>query len=466
VRSRLDEPLNTEVAEPPDDLGGYSSALLDALMRLSGGLMGVLGIGGYIFWALNGGLVREGSWIGVDFHVYYQAAQALQRGGDIYSPSISPPYVYPPLLAALVIPLAALPVDAATILWKLLQHICLLAAGALLVNMVPARIRPLAVGVLLLGALTVPLQDEIRVGESNSLVLVLIAAALWLISRGLTNDSNFLTFQRSNVLTLAAGALLALATSIKVLPAVLVAYLWWRGPRSVAAVATGGFLLLQVLLVLLTPSTLEYWLVQFPGLFGQAFPFLDNQSLNALLSRALTPASDPGMPPMQIAPGEAIRPALTWLANAVVLAVTIWVLWVAGKRSAADHNTRAVRLLLEAGLVLLTIHLVSGSTWLHHLIDLSIPILGLLGAWWLTVGREAEPGATFAGRRTLLLAALLGGGLAVLLHRPSDWVLALNSVAPGKPLLALIAGSAAMWVVPTLWLAIATTLLRTATNKL
>ena len=88
-------------------------------------------------------------------------------------------------------------------------------------------------------------------------------------------------------------------------------------------------------------------------------------------------------------------------------------------------NTHAVWLLLEVGLVLLTIHLVSGSTWLHHLIDLAVPIAGLLGAWWL--GQEAEGGRQKAGGRSLLFAVALGAGIAVLLHKPADWVLLVGS---------------------------------------
>src|SRR5438128_5070342 len=103
----------------------------DAIVRLVGVLLGAFGVGGYLFWALTGGLVREGNWIGVDFHVYYEAAHVLRRGADIYTAGISPPYVYPPLLAVLVVPLSLLPVDAATIIWKLSQHIFSLLAGVL-----------------------------------------------------------------------------------------------------------------------------------------------------------------------------------------------------------------------------------------------------------------------------------------------------------------------------------------------
>ena len=78
---------------------------------------------------------------------------------------------------------------------------------------------------------------------------------------------------------------------------IVIAYLWLRGPRLVALVATIGFLLLQVIMLLLTPSTADYWITQFPSLFGQAFPFLDNQSLNATIARASPPAPTPPCPP-------------------------------------------------------------------------------------------------------------------------------------------------------------------------
>src|SRR5205085_4966268 len=143
-------------------------------------------------------------------------------------------------------------------------------------------------------------------------------------------------------------------------------------------------------------------------------------------SRALTPGADPSMPPMQLAGGEGLRPALTWILNLLALGATALVLWLAARRSrAAGGRAGAVRLLLEAGLVLLAIHLASGSTWLHHLVDLAVPVTGLLGVWWLAVG-QGGAGAP-AGRRAALFAVGLGGALALLLHRPGDWALMVNT---------------------------------------
>jgi hypothetical protein len=459
-------------------------------MRLAGWIMAAVGVGGYLFWAMDGGLVREGNWVGVDFRVYYQTAQAFTRGENIYQAGVSPPYVYPPLLAILVTPLTALSPTAAIILWKLLQHVCLLISGWLLVRLVPARIRPLAAGLLLLGWLTHPLREEIHVGESNSLILLFVAGALWMIARrGEERGARSEGREDRNVeiesapeaelelrslaprstpllpdsWSLAPGILLALAVSIKVLPALLVGYLWWRGPRSVAAVATGGFLVVQLVSLLVTPSTAHYWLVEFPGLFGQAFAFPDNQSINAFFARALLP-TNPNLPPMQIANGEALRPVLTWLANLLVLLAAIWVLWIARRYSTYSTGpARSVRLLLEVGLVLLTTHLLSGSTWPHHLIQLSVPLLGLLGAWWLAQEGQEEAGMR---RNTLLLALVIGMSFAALLHSLAEWMFAVTKLIPNSPAIALIASGVGLWVVLGLWGVVAATLVRQPKEEL
>ena len=432
--------------------------------RWAGLILALVGVGGYLVWWATAGLVREGNWVGLDFHVYYVAAQVLRRGGDIYASGMSPQYVYPPFLAAAVTPLTWLPdANTATLAWKLLQNACLLVSGALLVSLVPGRVRRLAAGTLLTGLLTVPVRDEVYFGESNSLVLVLVVGAIWLIAReqgseikdqGARGRAPRSAWAVSPA-AVGAGGLLALAVSIKVLPVLLVAYLWWRGPRAVAAVATGGFVLIQAGLLLLTPTTADYWLIHFPALFGEAFPYLDNQSLNAAIARALLPGTDPALPTMQLAGGAALRPVLTVLANGLAILATLAALATLRRPATLPPGpARTARLLLETGLVLITIHLVSGSTWLHHLIDLAVVIAGV-GGWGLGVGDE-ESGIkgqgsgtrSLGGRRWLGAGgAVIGVGMGVLLWRPADWVLAINSLVPNVPLLAWIVSNAALWVV-------------------
>jgi hypothetical protein len=244
--------------------------------------------------------------------------------------------------------------------------------------------------------------------------------------------------------------------SIKVLPVLLLAYFWWRGPRALAAWATGIFVALQLISLLITPTnTLHYWLVEFPRLFGQAFPFLDNQSLNAFFSRALLPG-DPAYPSTQIADAEALRPILTWIINIAVVAATIWVLARSpSPQSAPDPNTRNVRLLLETGLVILTTHLVSGSTWVHHLIALAVPVAGLL----------AGIGYRVSGVGWVLGAAGLVAAGVVLAREPEEWVLTADSIAPSNPALALLFSALPMLIVIGLWIAVARTLGKSGPNS-
>ncbi|HKP52884.1 MAG TPA: glycosyltransferase family 87 protein [Chloroflexia bacterium] len=447
-------------------------AIPHSAFTLAGWLFSAIGIGGYLYWAANGGLVRDGNWIALDFHVYYQASRVLGRGEDLYLAGISPPYIYPPLLAILVLPLSALHVTTATIIWKLLQHVCLIAAGWLLVRLLPKTVRPLVAGVFFLGWLTTPLQTEIKVGQVNSLILLLIAGALYLILRqregpGTSVDSastesigvnaSMVVPTARSSLYIFAGLLLALAVSIKVLPVLLVAYLWWRGPRIVAAVASGGVIALQLICLLVTPATARFWFEVFPGLFGEDFHSPDNQSLNATISRALLP-SDPFTPNTQLLDGVTVRSIVTWLANLLVLAVVAWVIWASSKRAPhVSREGRIVRTLLEVSLVLLAIHLVSGSTWPHHLVLLSIPVTALLGAWWLN--QETSDPRT-SRWNTLWVALTLAIGLILLLRTPEEWLLLSGTLAPQSPALSLIASSVGTLTIIGWGAAIAVMLLR------
>jgi hypothetical protein len=276
----------------------------------------------------------------------------------------------------------------------------------------------------------------------------------------LTTASNY----KISYTEVAAGLLLTLGVSIKVLPILLVAYFWWRGQRNVALVASVGFVALQLISQIITPATAHYWFGVFPDLFGQAFPFLDNQSLNAVISRALLPNIDSAFPNTQIANGEALRPIVTWIANLLAATATIWVLRAARRRGpdvdlAQESAGRTPRLLLQVSLVMITTLLVSGSTWLHHLVALSVPVTALLSAWWIArqMGRQKQD----AGRVGVLIVALvLGLGGVVLLRTPEEWLRLVGTLAPQSPFLALITSSASTLVVVGLWAGVAVTLLR------
>lgn len=68
---------------------------------------------------------------GNDFNVYYYAAREIIAGRDPYQRSLGEwtPYIYPPLLAELTVPLALLPLPAAAYLWFLINAGSIVAAA-------------------------------------------------------------------------------------------------------------------------------------------------------------------------------------------------------------------------------------------------------------------------------------------------------------------------------------------------
>ena len=101
---------------------------------------------------------------------------------------------------------------------------------------------------------------------------------------------------------------------------------------------------------------------------------------------------------------------------------------------------------MEVGLVLLTIHLVSGSTWMHHLVDLIVPVCGLLGTWWLAGMRRAGFAPLFG---------VIGGAAVLLMWRPSDWLSLLGGLSGSNAVAAFVIGSSGLWAVMALWVATA-----------
>jgi len=202
-------------------------------------------VGGYFVWWATAGLVRDGNWVGLDFHVYYVAAQVLRRGGDIYASGMSPQYVYPPFLAAAVIPLTWLPdANTATLAWKVLQNACLLVSGALLAGAV-------TVGVLVLAPATHPavqavddavwrFAGEVRNGPTTAVAVALSWLGSAWVNWPLRIGAAVLLAWRRHWLRLAAFAL-AVVTSELVIGPVKAAIDRPRPPESLIATSGASF---------------------------------------------------------------------------------------------------------------------------------------------------------------------------------------------------------------------------------
>jgi len=284
----------------------------------------------------------------VDLDVYRNAGTSVLHGRDLYGYLSHPPqrlpFTYPPLAALLAVPLAWFSFAAAGILWTLGELACTVALTA--VGFKPLLRRagvwwPLLLGLLAgLLQLTLPLRDEIKFGQVDELLAVLVVVdCLWLRR------------------TRAGGVLVGVATAIKLTPAVFVVYLLVRGSRRAAATAAATFAACTLAAAVILPGdSHRYWtdaLFHTERLRSNAGT--SNQSLRGMWLRAL--------------PGHRTAVTVAWLLTATAVAVIG--LWRA--RAAAGRGDEVAAI----ALVGLTAVLVSPVSWIHHFVWLPL-VIGVL----------------------------------------------------------------------------------------
>jgi hypothetical protein len=276
----------------------------------------------------------------LDFAAYYLAALALNAGlspydldalraiaasqgrGDVAA------YIYPPAFAALLRPLAALPLATAELIWLALQLVWLAGAACCLARL--ARLPPWSVGALFgLGLLTPAVQHTLELGQVNLLLLLLIGGAFLLLNqeRG----------SKRSAWQLLGGALLAAATLLKLFPALLVLPLFTH--RRGGALLGFGLGALLLLLVGLGAgggaTTSTHWASEVLPRYAGGFATPNNQSLPAATARLFTPTSvsllpvlglpaERTLPPLLDAPTLGV--ALGYGLSLAVVAATLWLL--------------------------------------------------------------------------------------------------------------------------------------------
>jgi hypothetical protein len=328
-----------------------------------------------------------------DLPSFLLASRAMADGADFYDPAVliryvdpgeshewfSPypfpfPYLYLPVFAVLLWPLAALPLPTAyaaallvnATLWPILIYLCLRLVDP------PDRIRaPLLVFALLLFPSFFPTIFTLHHGSPSLLVAVLIVGALVLERSG-----------RSRL----AGALVALAVLIKIVPVVLLVYLAlrrrWRALLW-AAVAAVALMAVSVAVAGVEPHV--RWVTELApslasgartGSFFEPACHPENQTFTSLVCRLLGAGSPWARP-------------VASLLGALVLIVASLVLW-RRRRPAIDGR--------EGALLAVTVLLVSTITWFHHMTLMLPPLLALAAEACLREG----------WRRWVLAAVSLG----------------------------------------------------------
>lgn len=344
---------------------------------------------------------------GNDFTIYYEAARAMQGGGD---PLSVPGSIYLPSFSVALAPFAALPYLPALILWQSLGFLALLwgwRRSLELLGPLPQR-REWVPWVALLAVARV-LDSSFAYSQVNTITFALVAEAAHRLRRGDARRA-----------ALAVG----LGTALKVLPAGLCLWFLMRGAWRAAALS-----LLSIAVFVLVPpvavmgprraaASMENWRTQVlaPVERGgerlmQAREYVPGQSLTAVCYRVFsaTPATSQGErgPRANLFdwPLATTHRIVQGLGAAHLL---VWVLasWRRRPRPAAEPEFA-----LEAGLCVAMILVLGPVVQKAHMLWLLLPYCVLMG-------RPSELRGAWSGLRNGLLAAsvvLLAGSAPALL---------------------------------------------------
>jgi alpha-1,2-mannosyltransferase len=257
-----------------------------------------------------------------DFNVYYHASCEVIAGRDPYQHSLGDwtPYIYPPLLAELIAPLAILPLAVAAYVWFLISAAAIVAAAWMSASLASDERKP---GIpespswrrALAACATVFVLrfvlDNFNLGQVNAVVAALAVAHVFFYSR-----------ERKALSAVA----LVLAVSIKLTPALLLVYHIAK-LRLKFAIACGALLVAVTAMSLLPFGTHggdafeTFWSRTVKNEQGYDFAYSGNQSVRGAIARSINRWSE-----YPTEPSESRRPAdlATLLISLALLALAVF----------------------------------------------------------------------------------------------------------------------------------------------
>jgi len=307
-----------------------------------------------------------------DFNVYYHAGREVIAGRDPYQDSLRPstPYLYPPLLSELIIPLALLPLPVAAYIWYLVSVFSILSAAWMSARLGSQVIKSnhksqiiIAAGSLLM--LIRFVLDNFDFGQVNTLVAALSVAHIY-----------YFVKEKKTASALA----LVLAISIKLTPAILILYHLARLRLRFVAACVGLVIVVTVLTFLPFGSRGPDAFTTFIDRTvknGQGFDlaFSGNQSLRGAVAR-LTENRDQKA---DMYGGQSTRKPT----SALTLAISIALVVVSILAAVIARTEMAAAAPFFCCFVLL-----SPLSWKAHFVVLIFPIAYLIASLLAAVGKE------------------------------------------------------------------------------
>jgi len=286
-----------------------------------------------------------------DFEVYHRTGQRFAAGESLYQTGDGHyMFKYLPSSAAVYLPFAALPMEAAKALWFALSIAAFAGALTLTLRLLPDVRGPL---VPLLSTLILAkyLLHELRLGQINTFVMLASLAVVWALARSRKPD-------------LIAGLSAGLATAVKPYAALFIAYLAVKRRWAAMAIALAATAAAQLVPVMFygvdgTIGQLRLWRETLSASTPVLLNNSDAISVLAFFTKWL---------------GDPARAAIPAIVALVALAVLFLVVVVRG-----GNNKDAV--VLEGAMLLTLTPLVSPLGWDYNFL-MALPAVMILLQHW------------------------------------------------------------------------------------
>lgn len=310
-------------------------------------------------------LFRQALQDGLDLRVYWAAAREFISGGELYAPGLpGTPYggmafTYPPFAAAVLSPMALLPVQAALVVQTLSNLVIAAIIGTVVTQYLvhrsvartpggPAQLLIASLFITGLILLLGPWRNSLALGQINPLLMALIL--LDLLGSTRRRPKGFVP----------RGVLTGIAAGLKLTPLVFLLYFVVRGDFRSAARMAGTFVATVGLMALLAPSlSAQYWLsaLQDTNRVGTLARF-ENISLRGFFAR------------LDLEPGTT---SALWIVASLVVTVMAAIVIYRMRR----HEDQWVPV-TAAALVML---LVSPVSWSHHWVWVAAIVPAIVGRY-------------------------------------------------------------------------------------
>ena len=338
-----------------------------------------------------------------DFGQFQRAAQDLSAGRNPYDVFLGlhcsswclGGYIYTPLVAEVLRPIAHLSLPRAATVWLVLSHVMVAATALILWRALRGKTTTAALATMLAASLLYqPLFENFSYVQIGPLLLLVMTGGAVMYLRGGARRTSL------------AGALIGLATVIKVTPLLAAPALLppgWarrreRGSRGIregiAGVAglLGAATSLVLLMLLVVPHTADFFVQVLPHIGGGTTVY-ENKSFPSFVGRAFELAAVV-QPSWHVAiPSSA---AVTILGMLIFIGTTAWISARIMLRPAVELRARAAAFAAYVA----AMPIVSTITWRHHLSVNILAMALLLPALWPYAGRASSRAA-----RWLLVAS-------------------------------------------------------------